>query len=132
MGIFKTKPINPNLTPLAESFNEFELERLSELSTIVNIKAGAVLAREGAVGQEAVVVLSGTACVERDGEVIATVGEATVLGEGALITGEARTATLVAQTDLTVSVLNRREFNSWLADCPRVKAEIEGLAAARS
>ena len=128
----KSSPIHPNLTPLSESFNDHELATLSRLSTVINVPAGSVLAREGAVGAEAVVVISGEARVERDGEVIATVGASSILGEGALLTGEARSASLVAETDLTVSVLSRREFNSWLAACPRVDAEVKELAQQRS
>lgn len=128
----KTPQIHPDLTKLAESFNEFELTKLSSFGTVIDLEAGSVLAREGAVGQEAVVVISGTANVVRDGETIASVGAASILGEGALITGEARNASLIAETELSVCVLNRREFNSWLAACPRIEAEVNNLAAARA
>lgn len=128
----KEAAINPTLTTLTESFNEHELSTLSGLGTVVDLPAGSVLAQEGAVGQEAVVVISGNALVIRDGETVATVGASSILGEAALLTGEARNASLVAETDLVVSVLNRREFNSWLDACPRIAAQVKELAAARS
>ena len=102
------------------------------MGTVVELPAGAVLAREGAVGQEAVVVISGTALVVRDTETIATAGPSTILGEIALLTGEARNASLIAETDLVISVLNRREFNSWLNECPRIERQVNDLAASRS
>ena len=128
----KTPKIHPDLTTLSETFNEFELAKLSGFGTVIDLEAGSVLAREGAVGQEAVVVISGTANVVRDEETIASVGAGSILGEGALITGEARNASLIADTELRVCVLNRREFSSWLAECPRIAAEVENLAADRA
>ncbi len=128
----KAPQINPTLCALNESFNDHELSSLSTLGTVVELPAGAVLAREGAVGQEAVVVISGTALVVRDTETIATAGPSTILGEIALLTGEARNASLIAETDLVISVLNRREFNSWLNECPRIERQVNDLAASRS
>ena len=128
----KTPDIHPSLTNLDDSFNEHELSTLGTFGTVVNITAGSVLAREGAVGAEAIVVISGTANVVRNDEVIATVGAGTILGEGALVTGEARNASLIAETDITVCVLNRREFSSWLDACPRVDEQVRELAVARA
>lgn len=128
----KEADVSPSFTELTEAFNEHELTSLSRLGTVVDLPAGAILANEGAVGQEAVVVLSGTAHVVRDEETIATVGPSTVLGEAALLTGETRNASLIAETDLRVSVLNRREFNSWLDACPRVASEVHDLVSARA
>ncbi len=128
----KDPPINPPLTTLTDTFSEHELSSLSSLGTVVSLPAGSVLAQEGAVGQEAVVVISGTALVIRDTETVATVGASSILGEAALLTGDARNASLVAETDLVVSVLNRREFNSWLDTCPRIAEQVRKLAATRS
>jgi len=128
----KTPDIHPSLTSLSESFDDHELRTLGSFGTVVNVAAGSFLAREGAVGSEAVVVVSGTANVVRNDEVIATVGASTILGEGALVTGEARNASLVADTDLTVCVLDRRGFHSWLAACPRIEAEVKELALTRA
>ena len=75
----KTPRINPLLTNLSEAFSEHELSKLSSLGTVVDLPASAVLAREGAVGQEALVVISGTANVVRDGQSITTVGPSTCL-----------------------------------------------------
>ena len=128
----KSPVINPTLTTLNDTLNEHDLATLSTLGTIVEIAAGSVLAQEGAVGQEAIVVISGTALVVRDAETIATVGPSTILGEAALLTGEARNASLIAETDLVVSVLNRREFNSWINECARIENEVKNLTAIRA
>lgn len=135
MALFRSRPadlVNPTIeTALAGSFSEHEMAALSQLGTIVTVDAGQKLATEGAVGQEALVVLDGTADVIRDNEVIATVGAGSVLGEIALLTGEPRNASLVAHDELTISVMSRREFKSLLDQCPRLAIEIDNLAAAR-
>lgn len=131
MALRKEPQLSPSLTELCEDFNEHELLTLNRLGTIVKLPAGSVLANEGAVGQEAIVVISGTALVVRGTETVAEVGPATILGEAALLTGESRNASLIAETDLVVSVLNRREFHSWLDSCPRVATEVRNLASTR-
>lgn len=129
----RTTNFNPSIAhTLAGDFSDEEMQTLSSLGTVINITAGETFASEGTVGREAVVVLSGTADVVRGTEVIATVGHGSVLGEVALLTGERRNASLVAHTDMTISVLNPREFSSLLAQQPRLAAEIEKTAAARS
>lgn len=131
MFFHKAPPINPTLCALSESFNDHELSTLSSLGTVVELPAGSVLAHEGAVGQEAIVVISGTALVVRETETIATAGPSTILGEAALLTGDTRNASLIAETDLVVSVMNRREFSSWLDQCPRIERQVNDLAASR-
>lgn len=135
MAIFRSRPanyINPTIQEtLSGSFSEHEMAALSKLGTIVTIEPGARFATEGAVGQEAVVVLSGSADVIRQDDVIATVGAGAILGELALLTGEPRNASLVAHDELAISVMSRREFSSLLDQCPRLALEIENLATAR-
>ena len=135
MAIFRSRaidPINPTIKDtLSDEFSKHEMTILSRLGTIVTVDAGERFATEGAIGQEAVVVLSGTADVIRNDEVIATVGAGAILGELALLTGEPRNASLAAHDELTISVMSRREFNSLLDQCPRLALEIETLASAR-
>ncbi len=136
MSLFHPRRKN-RITPLIEqsltgTFSEHEMIALSQMGTVAIIEPGQRFATEGAVGQEAVVVLSGTADVIRDGTTIATVGAGTVLGELALLTGEPRNASLVAHDELTLSVMSRREFSSLLDQCPRLAAEIDNLALTRN
>lgn len=117
---------------LADTFTDQEMVALSRRGTVATLAAGQRFATEGAVGQEAVVVLEGTADVIRDNAVIATVGAGTVLGELALLTGEPRNASLEAHDELSILVMTRREFNSVLDQCPRLAAQIKNLAMERS
>lgn len=136
MAVFPShaaRHIHPTiLQTLSGHFSDEEMAALSQLGTIADLDAGQKFADEGAVGREAVVVLSGTADVVRDGEIIATVGVGSVLGEIALLTNEPRSASLIARDALSISVMSQREFDSFLAQCPRLAAEIVSTSHARA
>ncbi len=129
----KKNPPSPAIEKaLNGRYNEFEMATIDELSTTVDLDAGQVFVREGARGQEAIIILDGTAAVSRGDEIIASVGPGDIVGEGSLLTGDPRNATLVATEKLTVAVLNPREFSSLLSRCPRLQAEVKSVAKARS
>jgi CRP-like cAMP-binding protein len=133
--LHRTKPrfIQPRIADaLLGTFSEYELGVLSRLGTIIELDEGAVIATEGRTGQEAVVVIDGTAAVSRNDEIVATVGVGTILGEGALLSGEPRNASLVATEPLTVIAMNRREFATLLDQCPRIDKMVHALAESRS
>lgn len=130
MGIGRPTII-PLLCTLNESFNEHELAGLSRLGSIIEVPAGSLLTQEGAVGQEAVVIISGTAQVCREGKEVAIAGPSSILGEAALLTGETRNASLIAESDLVVNVLNGEQFELWVEESPRIKAYLDRLADER-
>lgn len=110
-----------------ELFSELskkELRSVSRLMTAVNVKAGKALMTEGEVGREFLVLLEGEATVRRSGRVIARVGSGDFLGELAVIAGVPRTATVTADTDMVVSVLNRREFSGLLDQQPTIMKKV--------
>lgn len=125
--------INPSIAnELDGDLNEHEMAVLSSLGTLVDLDAHEIFATEGAVGQEAVIIITGSAHVMRDGDTIAEVGSGTILGESALLTNEPRNASLMTTSPTTLSVLNRREFASFLDQCPRLAAMVDELIATRS
>lgn len=91
-----------------------ELKSIARLMTELDIKDGATLTRQGEPGREFMIITSGTAKVVIDGETVAHLGPGDFLGELAVISGTARTATVVATSDMSVEILNRREFMSLL------------------
>lgn len=117
---------------LNSRYSADEMQAIDELSTVVDLAAGQLFVREGGVGREAIIMLTGSAHVSRGGDIIATVGPGDIVGEGALLTHEPRNASLVATSDSRVAVLNPREFASLLSRCPRLEAEIKDTVKARS
>lgn len=135
--MFRTKTTPQNFMPqrdidaLGSYFSEHELSQLATLSTPVEVKAGTQLTIEGTLGQQALVLVEGTASVLRGDSKIATVKAGDIIGEIALISGEARTATVVTDVDSVVYALSPREFASLLTNCPRLEARITTIALER-
>jgi CRP/FNR family cyclic AMP-dependent transcriptional regulator len=117
--------------PLFEGLSKKQLSQISSLMTPLDLAAGKVLARQGDVGREFVILLDGEVEVARDGEVIAVRGPGDYIGEIALLDNRRRTATVTATTNVTVEVLNRAEFASLLANTPELSSQILATVARR-
>ena len=103
---------------LFEGLSAAQLRGLSQLSTLVELPAGATLAREGSTGREFFMVVAGEVEVIRGHELVATRGPGSHLGEIALLERCPRTATLVAKTHVSVAVANSGEFAAMLRLVP--------------
>ncbi|MFI5311016.1 MAG: cyclic nucleotide-binding domain-containing protein [Gemmatimonadales bacterium] len=68
---------------------------------------GTVLLRQGSPGDELMVIVNGSVRIVRDGETVAEVRDGAVLGEGAVLSGEPRSADAVAVTRTSLLVLKR-------------------------
>lgn len=97
-----------------------ELARIAALTTEMAVPAGRVICREGDPGDEAYVVIEGTAAVTVADREIATVGPGGFFGEMAILDGGPRFATVTAQEPMRLLVLSRREFYAVLAEVPYV------------
>ncbi len=104
--------------PLFAGCSEQELSEIDALSDEVHVPAGRTLIRQGDIGREFIVVHSGEVTVTRDGEEIARLGPGSYFGELALLASTVRNATVTAATDLEVSVIDRRGFQTLLEDSP--------------
>jgi CRP-like cAMP-binding protein len=92
-----------------------DIDRLTDRSVVL---PGRVLVREGMIGRELFVIMSGTAAVTRKGRLLTTLGPGDHFGElGAIDTGH-RNATLTALSTLTVLIVGPREFGTLMADVP--------------
>jgi CRP-like cAMP-binding protein len=106
--------------PLFHGLSQQQLRRIAELATELDLVAGSELTVEGEPGREFFVVIEGEAEVTRGGRVVATRGPGSYLGEIALLLGRARTATVVATTDMRVEVIERAAFTRLLSACPEL------------
>jgi CRP-like cAMP-binding protein len=104
--------------PLFANCTKKQLQEIGRVATELDLPAGKVLARQGDVGFELLIVLSGTASVTRDGERVTTVAAGDVVGELAVISGHPRNATVVAETDVRVLELTHAGLDQLLDDIP--------------
>src|SRR5262249_21350897 len=70
---------------LFDGLSRRQLERISRLMTSVELSTGKVLARQGEIGREFVILVDGEVEVARDGKVIAVRGPGDYIGEIALL-----------------------------------------------
>lgn len=117
--------------PLFSECSKEELRRIVGLGTSVEVPAGTTLTRQGAVGREFFLVTSGTAKCYIDDRLVARFGPGDFFGEMALLDRAPRTATIVADDQMEVLVLDAREFDSLIDDAPSIARKLLKALAAR-
>ena len=116
--------------PVLASLPSRALKVASTLMTPISFPAGKVLCREGDVGREAFLIVSGSASVRRGDKMVAMVGPGDIIGERALLGGWFRNATVVTDEPVTALVMSRREIASLLA-LPGVAKAVDRVTATR-
>ncbi len=112
-------------------------ERLSRVAQEVDFPAGAVIVREGDEGDAFYCTLSGTLKVAahdyaQSEKHVATLMGGSVFGEIAALSGEPRTATVTAQTDVKALKFEMVAVFGVLKDYPQVLAELNRLGIHRT
>jgi CRP-like cAMP-binding protein len=116
--------------PIFAGCTEDELAEIDRLADEVHVEAGRTIIRQGDLGQEFAVIVEGEADVVKDDAVVATIGPGAYFGEVALLDAITRTASVVARTDMTLEVIDRRGFNTLLDDLPRLsRSMLRGTTA---
>ena len=87
-----------------------QLSEIDRLTDRTNVLPGRVLVREGMIGRELFVIVSGEAIVTRHGRVVTTLGPGDYFGELAAVNPGPRNATVTALTELDVLIIGPREL----------------------
>jgi CRP-like cAMP-binding protein len=129
--------LNNELRELAlfSGVSRSELAQISRQLTRLSIPAGKVLVREGARGDEFMIVVDGRADVRQGGKVIATLGRGDLVGEMALLDDggkRRRNATVTALTDLVIYVGSPLEFRQMISASPSVAERIHRTVEERT
>jgi CRP/FNR family cyclic AMP-dependent transcriptional regulator len=117
--------------PLFADCSKRELQEISYLADEVELPEGYALTREGASGQELIVIVDGAADVRRRGRKINTVGSGDFVGEIALLTDSPRTATVETTRPTHALVLSRRDFRTLLKRVPSIQLKALDALASR-
>ena len=106
-----------------------ELGRIASLVDQLEVPKGKVLASEGDPGWEFFVVCEGQAKATKRGRKVASLGQGSFFGEMSLLDEGPRSATVTAETDMQLLVLNSRSFSALIAENPSVSRKLlRGLA----
>ena len=100
--------------------NRTQLGRIDSLTTSIEVNRGTVLVKEGKTGLEFFVIVKGRATASRQGLWLAEFGPGSFFGELAILDHGQRTATVTADTDMSLLVFSRPEFWSLQRSVPSV------------
>ncbi len=109
---------------LLRDLDRAELEQIARISHVVEREPGEVLMRQGDPGTELLLILDGTARVERDGRVVEEAGPNRVLGEMALIDSEPRSASVITTTPCSLLVVPYSAFWEFIARTPAIQRQL--------
>lgn len=110
--------------PLFGNLSQRQLNLIAKHADEVNLPAGKVLAKQGELGLEFLLLVEGRARVQKNGKVIAHLAAGDFFGEMSLIDGKPRSATVIAETPVTLLVIHRRSFNYLLDTIPGLPRKI--------
>jgi CRP-like cAMP-binding protein len=117
--------------PLFSSASKSELAEIASIADEIDLPAGKVLIKEGDSGREFIVLIEGTADVERGGEKVATIGPGDFVGEIALIAKTPRNATITTTSPVRALVITDRAFRRLLEHSPEIAVVILTALAER-
>lgn len=118
--------------PLFAGLSRKELESVAALGVTMEIAAQKELMTQDTIGQEAFLIVSGTArCLVGEGIELARLGPGDFFGELSLLDGARRSATVIAETPMVVTVFDRREFRQLIETSASVALKLLEAMAAR-
>ena len=117
--------------PLFSACSTKDLEKIAKAGDEVVMPAGSLIVDQGQTGREAFVIISGTAVVKRNGKKVANLGPGSVVGELSLLDHGPRTATVVAESDVTLFVVSQRHFLGVIDDVPALAHKLLASLAGR-
>lgn len=108
-----------------------ELAAIDSLTDEITVPSGREIIRQGDVGREFIVIVAGEASVQRDGVEVNKLGPGMHFGELALLGSIERNASVIAETDMTLDVIDRRAFQTLLEDSPSLTLSLLRATAKR-
>jgi CRP-like cAMP-binding protein len=117
--------------PLFASASKSELEEIASIADEIDLPEGKPVIREGETGREFLVIVEGSADVERGGRKIATLGPGDFAGEIALIAKLPRTATITTTSPVRALVITDRAFRQLLEHSPQIQIGVLSALAER-
>ena len=95
---------------MLHSLSPSEMQAIIPLLKPLKVEPGAVLCREGAPGSAMFLIVEGEADILKGNQLMAQLGAGEMFGEMALLTGEERSASVVARTPMELYELEKKDF----------------------
>lgn len=110
--------------PLFDALGKNGVKEIAQIADEIQREAGTVLAQQGDIGQEFMFIVEGEARVEKDGETINRLGPHDFFGEISIVDLQPRTASVVADTSVTLLVVHSRYFKELIDKVPGFASEV--------
>ena len=117
--------------PLFEGLSDQDYRHLEQWTDEISVPTDKHLVHQGAYPHEFMVIETGTAEVEHDGEHLADLGPGDFFGEMALLLNVPRTATVKATSEITLVVMHERNFRAMEEEIPLVAKRIQSVLEER-
>ena len=114
-----------------EGFSDADLDRVGQLADDLDVEPGTCIIDQGRVGQECWVVERGEVGVYVGDEHIVSLGAGAMIGEMALVDRRPRTASVIAETPVTLLVFDTKAFRKLLSEMPMAEERVLSLLASR-
>ena len=105
---------------LFEGFNKTDLRHLLDVAKVVHHEAGHTIITQGDTGAGFQLIVDGDARVIRGNRTVARLGPGDFFGELAVIDGQPRTATVVAETAMTTLGISGWDFRAVVRNRPEM------------
>ncbi|MEM8923029.1 MAG: cyclic nucleotide-binding domain-containing protein [Actinomycetota bacterium] len=110
-----------------DGFSGDELSKVAALGERVDVGARTEIIDQGRIGEECYVIVDGRAAIFINGEFITCVGQGTMVGEMALVEFRPRSASVVAETDMTLVRFGITDFRKLLEKSPTTNDRVMTL-----
>ncbi len=117
--------------PLFAACSKNELAEIASIADEIDLPEGKAIIKEGESGREFIVLIEGTADVERGGRKVASIGPGDFVGEIALIAKTPRNATITTTSPVRALVITDRAFRQLLEHSPQIQIGVLTALAER-
>lgn len=115
--------------PLFHDLTDKQLKKVVDLAEVARFMAGATLVKQGDIGDSFYVTLTGQAKVVANGRTINHLLPGDHFGEISLLDGGPRSASVLAETEMTLVIIMQKGFLALLAKDPEITiCLLEGMA----
>jgi len=106
------------------ALNPADLTGLAEMATLRHFEPGEVIIREGEQGEEMFLIAEGEVEVMRDDHEVARLQSGEFFGEGSVMSGEPRNATVIATEAMDAYVVRREEVAEAMKKSSRFREQL--------
>ena len=115
--------------PLFEGLSHKQLRKVADLADVARFMAGATIVKQGVIGDSFYVVLTGQAKVVANKRTLNRLLPGDHFGEISLLDGGPRSASVVAETEMTLVIITQKDFLAMLRKDPEITVcLLEGMA----